>query len=350
MLEQSGHTKAHSEGFQTVFESDLESLQKRPKSSSQENYKKLFEIVKDCSHSKLQQAHSDEIPEFDSLEDSCQIRPSMCTNKSSKQSQEREEKLFEKELLSPQNEDDYKLIAMSDREQCKLPSIIMKNGGCYTGYWYKKKPQGQGEYKFADSSRYNGEWSNGYASGKGKFFDTEGGYYCGDFHLNYMHGKGVYNYSDGSIYDGQWLNDKYNGYGIEVKSDSHYKGQFRNGLKHGHGILVFSNKEKYEGSFINGQFEGKGTFMWPDGRRYQGDWKNGMMHGQGILSWSDGRVYVGQYVNDKRQGFGTFQFADGRKYSGQWMNGLQHGTGEFTEQHGQITKGVWREGKLFSLI
>jgi len=33
----------------------------------------------------------------------------------------------------------------------------MKSGGFYKGYWYKRKPNGMGEYLFADSSRYIGD-------------------------------------------------------------------------------------------------------------------------------------------------------------------------------------------------
>ncbi|CAK89629.1 unnamed protein product (macronuclear) [Paramecium tetraurelia] len=358
MLEYTGQTKANSEGVHTVVDSDLESCLRRPKSASEQDYRKLFEITKHCFNQKTPQATCDEIPEFDSQDDSFLLRPSLCTNKSSRQSYEivKEEKQSEKELITPLNEKDKHLIVKSDQGLCKLQGIKMKSGGFYKGYWYRRKPHHMGEYLFADQSRYLGDWNNGYASGRGEYFDADGGHYQGEFYQNCMQGTGVYKYADGTIYNGmvypyhqgQWMNDKYHGVGIETKNDSQYKGKFQNGLKHGQGTMVFFNQEKYQGSFVNGLFEGKGVLIWPDGRRYEGDWQKGVMHGQGMLQWPDGRLYIGQYENDKRQGFGTFQYPDGRKYAGYWMNGLQHGSGEFTEYHGQIMKGVWREGKLFS--
>lgn len=33
----------------------------------------------------------------------------------------------------------------------------MKNGGWYSGFWYRRKPHGEGEYSFLDSSRYVGD-------------------------------------------------------------------------------------------------------------------------------------------------------------------------------------------------
>lgn len=33
----------------------------------------------------------------------------------------------------------------------------MKNGGYYTGFWYRRKPHGEGEYQFSDSSKYIGD-------------------------------------------------------------------------------------------------------------------------------------------------------------------------------------------------
>ena len=72
--------------------------------------------------------------------------------------------------------------------------------------------------------RYDGEWVDGNA-----------------------HGKGVYNYADGSYYDGSWAEGKMNGKGIFVYANGNkYVGDFVDDLKDGAGILQCPNGEKYE--------------------------------------------------------------------------------------------------------
>ena len=58
------------------------------------------------------------------------------------------------------------------------------------------------------TTKYNGEWENGLADG-----------------------KGVMTFSNGGIYDGQWKNDKYEGNGklYSIRGHLIYEGSFKNG-------------------------------------------------------------------------------------------------------------------------
>ena len=67
-------------------------------------------------------------------------------------------------------------------------------------------------------------------------------------------GNGIYYYSNGNIkYDGEYVNDKAEGKGQYIWEDGkYYIGQWKNGLFHGKGIEYYSNgKIKYEGDYIN---------------------------------------------------------------------------------------------------
>jgi hypothetical protein len=53
---------------------------------------------------------------------------------------------------------------------------------------------------WADGASYKGEWSMGYAFGKGLFIDCLGNKYEGEFRLSMAHGYGVYTNTLGAVY------------------------------------------------------------------------------------------------------------------------------------------------------
>ncbi len=83
---------------------------------------------------------------------------------------------------------------------------------------------------------------------------------------------------NGSVYQGQWKNDKYDGYGINKKSDG----------------------GRYEGQFVKSKREGYGIYYYSDGRIFQGRWLNDVKNGYGRKINNGGDVVEeGFYENDE---------------------------------------------------
>jgi hypothetical protein len=75
---------------------------------------------------------------------------------------------------------------------------------------------GIGTQEWPDKARYEGEWRDNRASGKGKFYHVDG-----DICKEWVRWE---SYSD----EGDWLDDKANGYGVYIhvngaKYDGHWK-------------------------------------------------------------------------------------------------------------------------------
>lgn len=71
-----------------------------------------------------------------------------------------------------------------------------------------------------DGSVYDGDWNDGFATGKGTFYNPVTG--CAKY--------------------GYWRWNCLNGYGTEeYKNLSKYEGYFKNGEKSGHGIMTLSD-------------------------------------------------------------------------------------------------------------
>ena len=107
---------------------------------------------------------------------------------------------------------------------------------------------------YSDNSKYEGELSNGIASGKGSRKWNDGETYQGDWGNGVPHGSGVYKYKDGTT----------------------YTGEFKNFLWHGNGTAEYPDGSKYIGEFQNGLWHGKGEYQSPDGSSQKGDYQNGI--------------------------------------------------------------------------
>jgi hypothetical protein len=75
-------------------------------------------------------------------------------------------------------------------------------------------------------SRYEGEWKDAKACGKGVFVWSFGDRYEGDYRNGKPNGKGTYFWKDGSKYEGEWRHGKKHGKGKftwpEVRPDLHH--------------------------------------------------------------------------------------------------------------------------------
>lgn len=64
--------------------------------------------------------------------------------------------------------------------------------------------EGFGTQIFSDGSKYEGEWKNDMAHGKGKTTDAEGGVVEGSFVENKPHGAGTYVHPMGGVWNVSW--------------------------------------------------------------------------------------------------------------------------------------------------
>ena len=140
-------------------------------------------------------------------------------------------------------------------------NYIFSNGDYYIGPIINNLPNGKGQ-RFTKKGvlRYDGEFVNGFAHGKGKLIWDDGGYYIGDWVNNKRNGKGQMFYKNGKIkYDGDFINDKYEGKGKYIyENGEYYIGQWSNGQRQGRGAMYLNDGYmKYEGNFVNDTYEGE---------------------------------------------------------------------------------------------
>ena len=64
------------------------------------------------------------------------------------------------------------------------------------------------EYYYNNGNRYEGDWRNGKAEGKGIAYYNDGARYEGDFRNSKREGKGIIYYNDGDREMGDYLNNK----------------------------------------------------------------------------------------------------------------------------------------------
>lgn len=156
-------------------------------------------------------------------------------------------------------------------------------------------------HKFADGSRYIGEWKEGLRDGLGR-----------QIWLN------------GDIYEGTWKEDKQHGLGRNIWTDGSW----------------------YIGSYQSNSKFGLGEYYWEDGTRYIGEWCNNCMEGAGIYTWPDGKCYRGEWLRGFMHGFGILIYSDKRKYEGFWSYGKKHGEAITYLISGRVSKDIWRHGKI----
>ncbi len=106
-------------------------------------------------------------------------------------------------------------------------------GDCNAGFGHKNTMLG----------KYEGNFSGGVMSGKGKLLLNDGSIYIGFFSKDQINGKGVMKYTNGDKYEGLWSN----------------------GLRSGKGILYFADKKRYNGSWVNDNPSGFGKLFSANG-------------------------------------------------------------------------------------
>ena len=84
-----------------------------------------------------------------------------------------------------------------------IPSLT-KNGD-----WVNDKMHGEGVYKFASGSVYEGALRDNLFHGKGVYLYADGAKYSGEWENNKMHGQGEYTDAAGLIWSGTFFNGLY---------------------------------------------------------------------------------------------------------------------------------------------
>ncbi|EPG65630.1 MORN repeat protein [Leptospira wolffii] len=95
-------------------------------------------------------------------------------------------------------------------------------GDCKNGFGIESLP---GRYRF------EGEFKNGLAHGKGRLELANGEYYEGEWKNGIKEGRGLQRFSDGRYYEGFWKENKENGKGILKNSDGVvlFEGEWKEG-------------------------------------------------------------------------------------------------------------------------
>jgi hypothetical protein len=111
---------------------------------------------------------------------------------------------------------------------------------------------GQGEKKYADSSRFVGFFEKG-AKKTGTNFYKNGDTYQGAFSKNLRNGFAIYTYKNGEEFKGNFVNDKKEFGTYKFANGSEYTGTFENNKPHGFGIIKQRDGTKWEGNWENGK-------------------------------------------------------------------------------------------------
>jgi len=86
--------------------------------------------------------------------------------------------------------------------------LKFENGAVYKGYIRTDdERQGPGIQVWPDGARYEGEWRDNKANGKGKFWHADGDIYDGEWFDDKANGQGEYTHTNGAKYEGTWKND-----------------------------------------------------------------------------------------------------------------------------------------------
>lgn len=126
------------------------------------------------------------------------------------------------------------------------------------------KPEGYGQYKWANGNTYQGTFKNGFKHGNGKWkkkppeevLGAKSNSYEGDYQMDRKHGWGYFEWESGNSYRGRYDADERYGFGEMRWTDgSMYRGGWAKGVQHGIGIMLFPNGERKAGYFDQNVFK-----------------------------------------------------------------------------------------------
>ena len=146
--------------------------------------------------------------------------------------------------------------------------------------------------------------------------------YEGQYRDGKAHGRGVFTFPRGVRYVGEFRDDKFNGRGLYIwPSGNRYEGEFRDGKMNGQGVYTMANGNRHIGEYRDGKRNGRGVATWPTGERFEGEYRDDNRNGRGVSTWANGDRYVGEFRDDRPDGRGLFTVANGNRYEGEWRQG-----------------------------
>ena len=188
-------------------------------------------------------------------------------------------------------------------------TIILKDGGKYTGELENKIPHGFGKCIYTKQVENLNERRTGtvFSNGNAYIFPN-GRTYTGYWKNGKRHGHGIctkmyhkyYNFF--YTYNGYWKDDKQHGHGSCVTSSIYkqkYVGEWKNGKEYGQGVYT-NGRKKISGRWVDGSFV-KGTYIFPN-----------------KVDETINDVYIGEIGKHSPINRGTYAFSDGIIITGEW--------------------------------
>ncbi|TLD71292.1 hypothetical protein FEM03_07110 [Phragmitibacter flavus] len=206
-------------------------------------------------------------------------------------------------------------------------AIYPLTGLCYVGQLKDWSEHGYGVMRFADGSRYEGNWHDGLRHGSGLQWSPGGNIaYQGGFYddqptsSDYSFERSQQSLSSGAIVQKlyqsvqiHWYGpiDRHGmaaGFGIAVSSGKNgiagiYHGLASQGKLDTNVVAIYANmnaRMAYVGELQDWNEHGYGQMFYPDGSIFIGDWRNEQRHGEGyMISLSGKRHAHGIYEYDR---------------------------------------------------
>jgi len=217
--------------------------------------------------------------------------------------------------------------ALIPTKQEGMPAVQNSDNNRYRGETQGGIREGAGTYSYPVGGRelftYNGLWRQGHKQGQGCFKVAGLSRYEGEFDAaGEITGYGKRSWDDGRVYEGNFVCGEQNGYGRWTHNTTDWAGR--------------KIDLSYEGDFVDNRRQGKGTY--DDGSViYSGPFADHKFNGHGTARARDGAfVLNGTFVNNVVTGSASVAFADatqkpvGRMHCDTWALGRPEGRGTYT--------------------
>jgi len=130
-----------------------------------------------------------------------------------------------------------------------------KGTGVYEGYWHFGRKHGHGRETLYTMEIYEGGWQHDLKQDKkGEKWDFKNNWkYQGGFSKGNMSGKGKRTDDDGTVYVGTFYNDKKHGTGMQINAEGiTHDGDFEKDVKHGFGYEIGPDAKYIKGGIWRG--------------------------------------------------------------------------------------------------
>ena len=231
---------------------------------------------------------------------------------------------------------------------------------------------GNGKYRKADGSTYEGSFKDGKKDGGGLIITAAGDSVAGEFKNDNAHGYNYIRYKDGTRAMLIYKNDIPNGFCFTESTDGNLYYQYQKdgkfdgpviiikpdkticGVIYSNGNIIDNNShkiiDKYQVyydlkepdlSYIRTKQSDThfGEIIYSNGAVYIGDLREGKPYGFGIMVYKNRDAYIGTFENMLAEGQGAYvYFNSGDCYYGQWHN---------NKLNGRVTIVYGKEGRTF---